>query len=387
MPKQLRARALARVMVFVLCAVGVPAVATAQSGQFAATGSMGTPRQRHSATQLRNGKVLIAAGYPYNQTAELYDPTSGTFAPTGSMSVAGGADHTATLLPSGKVLVAGGWGVYGGTAGAELYDPATGTFTVTGVMSMVRRGHTATLLPNGKVLVAGGGTWLGSSWEALNTAELYDPATGTFTPTVALTAGRFRHSAILLPSGKVLLAGGTSQVGHYLNAPWVSVASAEVYDPTTGTFTSTGSMSVARNTFTLTALGNGRLLVVGGNVEDGVNGIPLTSAEVFDTGSGVFTPTGQLLTGRDSHTATLLPTGKVLVAGGRVLYSRYTQTVEVYDPTSGAFSAVPSMSLPRTWFTATLLASDGRVLIAGGSPGPDQATPMAELYGNPSTCY
>jgi hypothetical protein len=390
MQRQFRARALARALV-VVSAFALPALAAAQNAQFTATGSTTHARYGHSATQLPNGKVLIAAGFPYDQTAELYDPATGSYTATGSMSIAGGVDHTATLLPSGKVLVAGGAGSYGGTAGAELYDPATGTFSATGTMSMVRWGHTATRLPNGKVLIAGGGVWLGSSWTASSSAEVYDPATGTFSPTGNLTVGRYRHSAALLPNGKVLLVGGTRQVGAYYGAPWACLASAELYDPVTGQFTATGGMSVARNGATVTVLGNGKVLVAGGNPYDGANGVPIASAELYDPATGAFAVTGTLLSGREGHTATVLPTGKVLVAGGAVRrwdgYILPNETTELYDPATGLFTAGPSMTVPRSSFTATLLVATGRVLVTAGYISPDHSTAASDLYGNPLACY
>ena len=142
--------------------------------------------------------------------------------------------HTATLLPNGKVLVAGGLHDGSTLASAELYDPASGTWTATGSLATARDHHTATLLPNGKVLVAGG--FDGSV--ALASAELYDPASGTWTATGSLATARYGHTATLLPNGKVLVAGGLTDSG--------SLASAELYDPASGTWTATGSLATAR---------------------------------------------------------------------------------------------------------------------------------------------
>ena len=145
--------------------------------------------------------------------------------------------HTATLLADGKVLVTGGFGTSSGDqlASAELYDPATGTWTFTGTLNTARAIHTATLLPDGRVLVAGGF----NDNIHLASAELYDPASGTWTVTHRLNQGRYLHTATLLPSGEVLVAGGISDVH--------SLASAEVYDPVTGTWTLTGRLNTARS--------------------------------------------------------------------------------------------------------------------------------------------
>jgi hypothetical protein len=246
--------------------------------------------------------------------------------------------HTATLLGTGKVLVAGGSDLTGTLATAELYDPTAGTFSPTGSMETGRNGHTATLLKDGKVLVAGGPD---------ATAELYDPTAGKFSPTGSMGAARYNHTATLLNDGKVLVTGGWS-----LNPGNVSPAltTAELYDPGSGTFSPTGSMGSTRTYHAATLLTDGKVLVTGG-------GSP--TAELYDPNSGSFSATGGMETGRNSHTATLLNTGKVLVAGGG------GNTAELYDPTSGTFSPTGSMEIARLYQTATLL-NDGRVLVTGG---------------------
>ena len=173
-----------------------------RSGQWVPTGVMGVPRTRHTATLLKDGRVLVTGGFDGTgavATAETYDPATGTWSPTaGTMSIAR-RDHTATLLPSGKVLVTGGFG--GGTS-ADVFDPATGVFTPTGSSTFVRdTGSTVTLLPNGRVLAVGG-------WNSLRKAEVYDPAVGIWTALPQTAVERNEHVAILLPDGRVLVAGG-----------------------------------------------------------------------------------------------------------------------------------------------------------------------------------
>jgi hypothetical protein len=190
-----------------------------------------------TATLLHNGKVLIAgggedSGFPM-ASAELYDPSTDSFNATGSMSRPR-ASNTATLLANGKVLIAGGRGAEESEermASAELYDPATGSFTATGSMGRPRAGHTATLLADGRVLIAGGASAYNPA--DLTSAELYDPDTGTFKPTGSMTTARNGQTATLLPSGKVLFAGGSDET-------------AELYDPATGSFSPTGPMSGPR---------------------------------------------------------------------------------------------------------------------------------------------
>jgi len=216
------------------------------TGLFSPTGSMSSPRSGNTATLLANGKVLIVGGADGSgllASAELYDPGTGSFSPTGSMSIAR-QEHTATLLASGKVLIAGGGYANASLASAELYDPATGLFSSTGSMSIKRTMHTATLLPNGKVLITGCVT----TYSVVATSAIRSRQTCmTQTPAPSVRPGLCRSlsstpPATLLASGKVLIAGDGE----------VTLASAELYDPATGSFSSTGSMSTPRYGHTAT---------------------------------------------------------------------------------------------------------------------------------------
>jgi Galactose oxidase, central domain/Kelch motif len=238
-------------------------------------------------------------------------------------------------------------------------------FEPTGGMGTPRTAHAATLLSNGSVLVTGGYSDVGG----FATAELYDPNSGTFSPTGSMQTGRFSHTATLLstlqPNGlKVLVAGGGD-----------GIATAELFDPSSGTFTPTGSMITARWIQTATLLNDGTVLVAGGaDTEEQ----PLASAELYEPSSGTFKATGSMATARFGHTATLLNDGRVLVTGGTGSNGRSIATAELFDPTSGTFTPTGSMNVPRYQHTATLLKG-GKVLVTGGTTT-TTATATAELY-------
>jgi Galactose oxidase, central domain len=342
-------------------------------GTWAVTGAMLEARYRIRATLLLDGTVLVAGGAlniePFVlASAELYDPSTGSWTTTGAMIEARDG-YTATLLPDGEVLVAGGSATRVGSspfplATAELYDPRTTAWTAIGSMATARAGHTATLLADGKVLVAGGvpafGDYIPRS--PLASAELYDPGTKTWTAAAGMNEAREGHTATLLLDGNVLVVGGG-------NSP----ASTELYDSRTKTWTAVGNLTEARSGYTATRLRDGRVLVVGGYGAGW-----LSSAELYDPATGSWTATGGMIQGRASQTATLLPDGTVLVAGGAIEVTSNSDAMtlaEIYDPCNETWTATGSMSLARHSHTATLLL-DGKVLVVGGGSAPASA----ELY-------
>ena len=304
-----------------------------------------------------NAVGVSAASRPSNSVT----PTAGVSAPVwnviSSLQTARSL-HTATLLPNGKVLVSGGWASNPGGGevlrSAELYDPASDAWSAAGLLAAGRYSHTATLLPNGKVLVAGGYAYPGY----LASNELYDPASNSWSAAGALQTGRYSHSATLLPNGKVLVAGGDGS-GDNL---------AELYDPASDAWSSAGALTSARERHTATLLPNGKVMVAGGNRV-------AASAELYDPTSDAWSVAGALAAERHSHTATLLADGKVLVAGGYGSEGDFSST-ELYDPASNSWSSAGSLITARYSHTATLLPN-GKVLVAGGD---GRGGNLAELY-------
>ena len=372
-------------LVFLLLPLLILAVAWPAQGAvpgWSGTGPLAGAREYHTTTLPPNGKVLVAGGSSsgWLNSAAVYDPATGTWSPTANNLTTARDRHTATLLPNGKVLVAGGMTTgFAHLNSAELYDPATNSWTTVGAgtMSKARSEHTATLLPNGKVLVAGGVNDVSPYW--LNSAELYDPATGNWTTALTFTSGRRNHTATLLPNGKVLVAGGEGSPGG-----GTVLSSAVLYTPSytggAGAWAAAGSLGTGRRNHTATLLPNGKVLAAGGYDSGGT---ALSSAELYtpaDTGAGSWTTSGAgtLVTGRGSHTAALLPNGKVLVAGG--YGGGYLSSAELYDPATGwTTSGAGTLATGRIRHTATLLPN-GKVLVAGGENVTGSYLNSAELY-------
>jgi MYXO-CTERM domain-containing protein len=318
-------------------------------------GSLGIGRTRHAAALVSTtGLVLVCGGAAVNY-CELYDHSAGSFAMGPSMTYRR-QDLTATPLPDGRVVIIGGALGNSAPVQAEVYDPMTGMITVSGSMAAPRQNHTATLLPNGKILVAGGIPPF-TTGAALATAEIYDPTSGMFKPTGSLAAPRGMHTATLLANGTVLVTGGNTVSGSAL-AP---VATAEIYDPATGIWSPTGAMTQPRQYHTATRLSNGGVLVAGGN------GASITAtAEIYSPATGMWAPTGSMAYPRWEHMALALGNGQVLVVGGAGSMVPLPGNIsETYDPATGMWSFAGSLVTSHALGTLTKLTS-GTVLLAGG---------------------
>ena len=374
-------------------------VITATTGTtWVTTGSMTANRAEQTASLLGNGNVLVAGGansangvITAISSAEIYSATAGTFSSAGNMTTAR-SQHTASLLntgtTSGDVLLAGGFTATSFTATAELFDPTNNTFTATtGNMTTPRYAHTATVLQNGQVLIAGGRSdSTGAGF--LSSAELYNPSTRTFTATGSMTTARFSHTATLLSNGKVLIAGGKSDGATYLDT-------AELHDPTSGTFTAIAStMGSPRDAHTATLLADGTVLLAGGGIASSGFLTVTGSADIYNPTSNTFTPlTASLSVARAYQTATLLGNGTVVLAGGgnssdpSVGEFQALSTVEIYNPASKTFSFGASLNFARGFFASTLLGS-GNVLAEGGFNGTNADYTIlasAELYTSTGT--
>jgi hypothetical protein len=371
---------------------------------------MGTNRKNATVTQLQDGRFLIVGGVlspgavegvptAYLASAEIYDPNTCQFTPTGSLTTGGRALHTATLLPDGKVLVAGGYRGEGGSYGlatAEIYDPATGKFTATGSLYYGRGQHTATLLEvsdlpaiEGKVLIVGG--YNDSSKVDVRCAEIYDPASGTFTLDDCMPTRRNGHRATLLQTGSVLITGGYD--------PNNIQATALVWSSDDGTLpgnfqSTTGPMTTPRASHTSTLLPDGKVLLTGGSgsAPDPPTTPALSLTEIYNHATGLFTTGPSLITARQHHSAVLLPDGNVLVAGGnnntdygfhwrfggtQAQKDQFLASVELFDPAGPSFTNLPSMNTGRSHFELGLLANGDVLATAGGYAS-------AELYSEDS---
>lgn len=330
----------------------VPPPACQGPGSIWRAGTMSRARAGHVAERLDSGNVLLAGGDDFSRAAELFDPNSGTVTPTGSLNDGRCYGCGAIKLDDGRVFVAGGWSGGPVLATAELYDPAIGSFSYTaGNMTTGRLGPAVLRLLDGRVLVYGGH----NGFSPLGTAELYNPATQAFTAAGQNVEARLT-SATLLLDGRVLMAAGQAPGGAHRS-------SAEIFDPATGTFALTGALSGGRHAHLQTRLLDGRVLVTGGL---NATGAQTSAAEIYDPATGTFTLLPRMTSARGGHLGIVLPDGRVLILGGHDASGTTLASSEIFDPVVGAFTA-SSLLLDQPRGDASLTSlGGGRYLISGG---------------------
>ncbi len=329
----------------------------AYSGQWLLIGPMTMPRGGHTATVLRDGRVLIVGGdtalNAHTATAEIFDPVTNTFSPTGSLN-APRTGHSATLLPDGRVLVIAGYNNTGLLGDAEIYDPATGQWTVTQPNFAHGVVHIATLLKDGRVFVMAGSQPSGSSGLD-DRVEIFDPQTNLWQKVAYHENTGGGAAATLLADGRVLIAGGT--------------ADPAIYDPTHDAWHFAGMLITPRSQAQMARLPDGRVLLIGGVAFSAGGGPVLGSAEIFDPRNTIWLQAAPLARARYNTAAVVLPDGRVLIVGGWEAYNSYEaallNTAEVYDARSGVWSTLAPLNSGRASHTATLLPN-GRVLVTGG---------------------
>lgn len=280
-----------------------------------------------------------------------YLPASGSFQSDASLSIARMA-HASFMLPDGKIMVAGGYNPYAGSSAfdpsfksTEIYDPSLRTFSLGPDMNFPRRNHVVTTLKDGRILITGGIQLVGSGFGATPNTEIFDPAAGSFVAANRMTDGRWLHTATLLKDGRVLIVGGRNN-NCTANCLVYTLNTAEIFDLATGTYTPTGSMHISRCNHTASLLPDGRVLILGGETTDdlGTGNDQVGVSELYDPATGRFTTWTSLIQPRSSHQAVPLYNGKILVLGGLKASSVATDRTELFDPETGASMEGPSLS-------------------------------------------
>jgi hypothetical protein len=317
---------------------------------------------------LKDGRVLVVGGSsgPVSSTAvataEIFDPHADSWAAATPMLQARAYPATVTL-PDGSVLVVGGSRDGLPLDSAERYFPDSVSWVSAGTMSVPRTHSTATVLEDGRVLVVGGGSDASSAFKSTNTAEIFDPATGNWTPTASMASSRALHTATLLADGEVLVAGGAST---YHGSKGTVRATAEIYDPKTASWRAAAPLSVARYHHTAVLLSDGRVLIAGGWSFTTNSDPSLATAEIYDPAADTWTATGSMAVGRARARMAALLDGRVLVVGGVDPAYRVMATAEIYDPATGRWQPTGRLATAVMW-PAMAVLRDGRVVVAGGS--------------------
>lgn len=307
-----------------------------------------------------------------HRQSDRYLPAQRAFEAGPSLATAR-MNHATTLLPDGRLLVSGGWDFTDGQspsdpafASTEIFDPVTSQFAAGPDMNFPRRHHVLTSLADGRVLVTGGIQLRGTGFGATPSVEVFDPTSSAFTATAPMGTGRWLHTATRLTDGRVLVVGGRDNNCGGGACEWHSLGTAEIFDPATGSFSPTGSLNVSRFAHSAALLADGRVAIFGGTTtEDIGNTNQVTAVELFDAASGTFSVSGTTLMGRSYHALIQLNTGKYLLAGGFNQNESPTASTEIFDPEAGT-SAGPEMTDWRFRAVGVKLQS-GEVLVVGGN--------------------
>jgi hypothetical protein len=353
-------QALLLALLLVVAGLTVP---TSAQGTHVAVASMQSKRALHTMTRLPTGEVVAIGGtdpfltYESLVTAEVYDPATNTWGLTGNLN-AGREEHAATLLADGRILVTGGqnpvsvaW--YPSTFvlnSAEIYNPASHTFVPAGPMNQYRLGHQATRLADGRVLLTGGhanqgiifGSYGANPPETTATAEIFNPATNTFTAVAgSMTMARAYHSATLLADGRVLIVGGNGTAAN----------TAEIFDPASATFSAIAGPTAPRRVHGAIRLDDGRVLIAGGTSSSG-------TAEFFDPATQAFTALPALASGYGFW-------GVIeRMTDGRI-YMYNDGAAQLFTPAANTFTAVGGAGVGGLFAAGAALANN-RVLVSGG---------------------
>lgn len=306
--------------------------------------------------------ALVTAGVFSREDAPVdAGPVLGTWTEAPALQRIRGSTSV-TTLPDGSVAAIGGGLGSVPLAATELFDPDAPAWTPTGDLTQARRGHRAVALDDGRLLAAGG--FDGS--DLLDSAEVYDPAAGSWSPTAAMGDPRLGHTMTLLVDGTVLVTGGTGGTGAASQGSQSirPTASAEVYHPDTGIWESVGEMLMPRFEHTATLLPDGRVLIAGGLGEQRQEVVPVADVELYDPNTRTFSRTAPMRQARTDHAAVALDDGQVLLVGGDA-GDEAIASAEVFDPSRGSWSEAAPLRQPRRGHSATLL-DDGTVLAAAG---------------------
>src|SRR6266542_868470 len=344
-------------------------------GMWTSGASLSQPRSNASAVMFSDGRILITGGDDTSgplQSAEIF-ATDGTMTSAAVMNVAR-SQHFSVTLSDGRVLVGGGVSSGGGTTNsAEVYDPSADSWTQINPMTSARANATAALLQDGRVLIASGD----NSGNPSNTIEIYDPSTGTFNFGGTLFSPRTRHAMAVLSDGRVLIVGGSDGTN--------ALASSDIFDPSSGTISAGPSLATARYGHSATTLLDGTVLITGGATTGSNGTIELASAELFDPSTGTFsTASANLVTARQGHQAFLLPNNNnVLIVGG-TSGGQPIAASELFSPWQGTFAATGANITSRSAAVGSATKQDGFLLAAGGSDASGNALASTELYAFPT---